>query len=191
MKKIATIVILLLVLLAGTSIYWLSKDNQASLVEEGKEYLSPTQVESIKNIGKWEFLSVSDEEIIDTLRHGFFGDDQLMRIYYGRLSLGIDMKEAKDGWIQAEKDTITCTLPAIQLLDHNFIDEAKTKSFYESGQWTGTDRQAMYDRAYAKMKRRCLNAVNIIAAKDNAKAQFRQMLKAMGYTNIKVEFEKK
>ncbi len=191
MKKIATIVILLLVLLAGTSIYWLSKDNQASLVEEGKEYLSPTQVESIKNIGKWEFLSVSDEEIIDTLRHGFFGDDQLMRIYYGRLSLGIDMKEAKDGWIQAEKDTITCTLPAIQLLDHNFIDEAKTKSFYESGQWTGTDRQAMYDRAYAKMKRRCLNAVNIIAAEDNAKAQFRQMLKAMGYTNIKVEFEKK
>lgn len=191
MKKIATIVILLLVLLAGTSIYWLSKDNQASLVEEGKEYLSPTQVESIKNIGKWEFLSVSDEEIIDTLRHGFFGDDQLMRIYYGRLSLGIDMKEAKDGWIQAEKDTITCTLPAIQLLDHNFIDEAKTKSFYESSQWTGTDRQAMYDRAYAKMKRRCLNAVNIIAAEDNAKAQFRQMLKAMGYTNIKVEFEKK
>ena len=191
MKKIATIVILLLVLLASTSIYWLSKDNQASLVEEGKEYLSPTQVESIKNIGKWEFLSVSDEEIIDTLRHGFFGDDQLMRIYYGRLSLGIDMKEAKDGWIQAEKDTITCTLPAIQLLDHNFIDEAKTKSFYESGQWTGTDRQAMYDRAYAKMKRRCLNAVNIIAAEDNAKAQFRQMLKAMGYTNIKVEFEKK
>lgn len=191
MKKIATIVILLLVLLAGTCIYWLSKDNQASLVEEGKEYLSPTQVESIKNIGKWEFLSVSDEEIIDTLRHGFFGDDQLMRIYYGRLSLGIDMKEAKDGWIQAEKDTITCTLPAIQLLDHNFIDEAKTKSFYESGQWTGTDRQAMYDRAYAKMKRRCLNAVNITAAEDNAKAQFRQMLKAMGYTNIKVEFEKK
>lgn len=148
-------------------------------------------MESIKNIGKWEFLSVSDEEIIDTLRHGFFGDDQLMRIYYGRLSLGIDMKEAKDGWIQAEKDTITCTLPAIQLLDHNFIDEAKTKSFYESGQWTGTDRQAMYDRAYAKMKRRCLNAVNITAAEDNAKAQFRQMLKAMGYTNIKVEFEKK
>ena len=46
MKKIATIVILLLVLLAGTSIYWLSKDNQASLVEEGKEYLSPTQVEN-------------------------------------------------------------------------------------------------------------------------------------------------
>lgn len=191
MKKIATIAILLLVLLAAAGIYWLSKDNRMSLVEEGTESLSPTQVESIKNIGKWEFLSVSDEEIIDTLRHGFFGDDQLMRIYYGRLSLGIDMKEAKEGWMKAEEDTIVCTLPAIQLLDHNFIDEAKTKSFYESGQWTGSDRQAMYDRAYAKMKRRCLNAANITAAEDNAKAQFRQMLKAMGYTNIKVEFEKK
>ena len=118
-------------------------------------------LESIENIGQWEFLSVSDEELIDTIRRGFFGDDQLVRIYYGTLRLGIDMKDVKEGWLQASQDSIVCTLPPIKLLDHNFIDEAKTKSFFEEGKWTGSDRQAMYERAYQAMKKRCLNRTNI------------------------------
>lgn len=190
MKKLSIIIILVLILLIGGGIYWLSKDNEVSLVQEESTTLSPTQIESIENIGEWEFLSVSDEELIDTLRRGFFGDDQLIRIYYGTLRLGINMKDVKKGWVQTHKDSIVCTLPPIKLLDHHFIDEAKTKSFFESGKWTGSDRQAMYERAYAKMKKRCLNETNISTAQSNAKSQFREMLKAMGYTNIKVEFEK-
>lgn len=65
------------------------------MVQEDKTTLSPTQVESIENIGQWEFLSVSDEELIDTIRRGLLGDDQLVRIYYGTLRLGIDMKDVK------------------------------------------------------------------------------------------------
>ena len=30
--------------------------------------VTPTQIESMKQIGEWEFLSISDEEMIDTLR---------------------------------------------------------------------------------------------------------------------------
>ena len=102
------------------------------------------------------------------------------------------MKDAKEGWIETDvdNDSIICTLPPIKLLDNNFIDEAKTKSFFEEGKWTGGDRQAMYDRAYALMKKRCLTPQNIQAAERNAKQQFREMLKTMGFPNVKVEFEK-
>lgn len=191
MKKFQITIILLLIIIVGGGLYWLNKDNSVSVSQEEKTTLSPTQVESIEAIGQWEFLSISDEELIDTTRHGFFGDDQLVRIYYGTLSLGINMKDVKEGWIQhdTEKDSIVCTLPPIRLLDNNFIDEAKTKSFFEEGKWTGADRQAMYDRAYAQMKKRCLTPANIYAAQRNAKNQFREMLKAMGFTNVKVEFE--
>lgn len=191
MKKISIIAILLLVLLIGGGLYWLNKDNHAGIEKQEKATLSPTQVENIEAIGQWEFLSISDEELVDTTRHGFFGDDQLVRIYYGTLRLGIDMQDAKEEWIwhDADKDSIVCTLPPVKLLDNNFIDEAKTKSFFEEGKWTGTDRQAMYDRAYAMMKKRCLTPVNIQTARMNAKHQFREMLKAMGFKNIVVEFE--
>ena len=155
----------------------------------GQTQLSPTQIRTIENIGQWEFLSISDEELIDTTRHGFFGDDKLVRIYYGTLRLGIDMKEVKEGWIETEKDTIVCTLPPIKLLDHNFIDEAKTQSFFETGDWTGKDRQKLYERAYNAMRIRCLTNTNISTAEENAQIQFYKMLKAMGFTNVKVRFE--
>lgn len=95
MKRIQIIILLALILILGGAFYWLTKDNEVSVVQEDKTTLSPTQVESIENIGQWEFLSVSDEELIDTIRHGFLGDDQLVRIYYGTLRLGIDMKDVK------------------------------------------------------------------------------------------------
>lgn len=192
MKRFGIIIILLLLMIIGGALYWLNKDNELQVAEEQKTILSPTQVESIEAIGQWEFLAVSDEELIDTVRHGFFGDDQLVRIYYGTLRLGIDMQDAKEDWIETNnaKDSIVCTLPPIKLLDNNFIDEAKTQSFFEEGKWTGADRQAMYDRAYAKMKQRCLTPANISTAQRNAKQQFGEMLKAMGFTHVRIEFDK-
>lgn len=192
MKKYGIMLIVLLAVVTGGALYWLNKDNTVEVAAEEKTTLSPTLVESIEAIGQWEFLAINDEELVDTVRRGFFGDDQLVRIYYGTLRLGIDMKDVKEGWMKVdeEKDSITCTLPPIRLLDNNFIDEARTKSFFEEGKWTGADRQAMYDRAYAMMKKRCIAPVNIQTAQRNAKQQFREMLKAMGFKNVKIEFEK-
>lgn len=189
MRKLEIIIILTLVAAIGGFAYWISKDNHVDIEEKGQTVLSPTQIKSIESIGQWEFLSVTDEELIDTTRHGFFGDDQLVRIYYGTLRLGIDMRDAPEEWIKAEGDTIRCTLPPIKLLDNNFIDEAKTRSFFESGKWTGKDRQAMYDRAYVAMKARCLSNANIDKAKANALSQFSHLLKTMGFAQVKVMFE--
>lgn len=191
MRKIEIIIILTLVVIIGGCLYWWNKDNHVEGGSVGETMLSPTQIKSIESIGQWEFLSVSDEELVDTTRHGFFGDDKLVRIYYGTLRLGIDMKDVKEGWMEADKDTIVCTLPPIKLLDNNFIDEAKTKSFFETGKWTGQDRQAMYERAYLSMKKRCLSSSNITTAENNAQSQFFKMLKTMGFSNVKVRFEGK
>lgn len=189
MRKFEIIIILTLVVIIGGGLYWLNKDNSLEAGSVGETTLSPTQVKSIEAIGQWEFLSISDEELVDTTRHGFFGDDHLVRIYYGTLRLGIDMRDTKEGWMQVDKDTIVCTLPDIKLLDNNFIDEAKTHSFYEDGKWTGKDRQAMYNRAYNNMKRRCLSPANIATAEENAIRQFYEMMKAMGFAKVKVKFE--
>lgn len=190
MKKYGIILLTILALILAGTLYWLNKDNTVSVTTEEQTTLSPTQVESIEAIGEWEFLAISNEELVDTVRRGFFGDDQLVRIYYGTLRLGINMKDVKEGWIQANagKDSIVCILPPIRLLDNNFIDEARTRSFFEEGKWTGADRQALYDRAYAQMKKRCFTPANIRIAQRNARQQFRDMFKAMGF-NARVEFE--
>lgn len=183
---LAAVVVLLLV---GVLLFaWISRTTNASLDDEEELVLSPTQIKSMEAIGQWEFLSISNEEIVDTVRRGFFGDDELVRIYYGTLRLGIDMHDVSDGWIRLDGDTVTAVLPPIKLLDKDFIDEARTQSFYESGTWSQDDRAALYRKAYRAMMARCMTEKNIESAEQNASAQFYQLLRSMGFENIRVRF---
>ena len=176
------------VLVVGAGYYLLNRatDMSASVDVDQRIGITPTQITAMKQIGEWEFLSVADEELIDTLRAGFFTDDELIRIYYGTLRLGIDMRDVGEDWIQRDKDTIVVVLPPVKLLDEHFIDEARTQSFFESGKWTDSDRQAMYERARQRMKARALNSSNMKSAEENATRQFYQMLRSMGFDNVRV-----
>ncbi|MCD8290809.1 MAG: DUF4230 domain-containing protein [Prevotella sp.] len=183
------LVAVIVVAIAVIYILRLCKDNTITIFSDDKINVTPTQVLAMKEIGEWEFLSIEDEELVDTVRKGFFSDDHLMRIYYGTLRLGFDMKNVKDDWITVDKDTISLVLPQIGLLDERFIDEARTKSFFETGSWNDKARENMYHIAYEKMKARCLTQENIATAEDNARLQFYRMLKAMGYENVRISFE--
>ena len=164
-----------------------SSSSPAELVKNEKIDITPSQIRSIEQIGEWSFLEISDEELIDTVRHGFFSDDELVRIYYGTLRLGINLKEAHEGWLAMQGDTLRAILPPVRLLDGNFIDETRTRSFIETGKWSHQDRKQMYDRAVARMKQRCLTKPNYATARKNAHVQFEQMLHGMGFDKVKVE----
>ena len=153
---------------------------------EGQVEITPTQIDSIRSIGQWEFLSIADEEIVDTVRHGFFGDDQLSRIYYGTLRLGLDLRTMPDDWITMDHDTVVVTIPSARLLDDDFLDEARTRSFIEEGKWSEADRAALSRKAIYLMRRRCLTPANIRRANDNAKVQIEQLIRSMGFKFVKV-----
>ena len=172
------------------AVMWLLSSNHAEISNKKQVKLSPAQIDGLKAIGQWEFLSVSDEEIADTVRTGFFSDDELVRIYRGTLRLGIDMADVKEGWIGSEGDTIVLTLPAVRLLDEDFLDEANARSFYETGTWSRQARQDLAEKARRKMKKRCLTPSNIVSAEKNATAQFNQMLRSMGFENVRIRFAK-
>ena len=164
--------------------------NTVSIESQSRIDLTPEQIQSIRDIGQWEFLAVSDEELIDTVRRGIFSDDRIARIYYGTMRVGVDMAKVSAGWLTTQGDTVVLTLPPVGLLDYQFIDEARTVAFYESGRWTAKDREAMYQRARRRMLAHGLSPQNLRSAEDNADAQFRQFLHAMGFQNVIIRFEK-
>ena len=185
---LVAVAVVAIVLIARHYIHKVSTTSTPAVIAKNEKIdITPLQIRSIEQIGEWSFLEINDEELVDTVRHGFFSDDKLVRIYYGTLRLGINLKEAHEGWLAFEGDTLCAVLPPIRLLDNNFIDEARTRSFIESGKWTHQDRKAMYDRAARMMRRRCLTRANYQTAQSNAKAQFEQMLRSMGYDKVKVE----
>lgn len=144
---------------------------------------TPTLIKSMQDIGEWEFLSICDEEITDTVRKGILSDDELIRIYYGTLRLGVNMHKVGPNWLKVNNDTLVARLPKIELLDNNFIDEGRTQSFYESGSWTDNDRAELYQRAYRLMKSRCLTPENIKTAELSCTEQFKKIFNALGYNN--------
>lgn len=185
--------ILILILLIAGGIWlalWLMRGTHMEVGTNKRIDLTPTQIESIRNIGQWEFLSVKDEELVDTMVRGFISDKELVRIYYGTLRLGIDLQRAEGDWIHVDDSVIIAKLPPIQLLDRNFIDEAQTRSFFESGSWTAADREDLYKRAYQKMLDRCLTKENITAAEEHAREQFTMLLRSLGFEHVSVEVEK-
>lgn len=165
------------------------RHSEAAVATEEGLTLSPTQIQSIERIGQWEFLSIHDEELVDTTRHGFFGDDHLARIYYGTLRLGIDLTRAPQGWLSARGDSIVAVLPPITLLDDNFIDEALTKTFFEDGKWDPKTYNRLYQRAAAEMKRRALSQANTESARRNARRQFDALLRSLGFSRVSVQVE--
>lgn len=174
-------------------LWWLliaEKDNHIGLKVDDDINPTPEQIQSIRDIGQWEFLSISNEELVDTVRKGVFSDDQLVRIYYGTLRLGVDLSKTKKNWVSAHGDTIVVRLPKVGLLDKEFIDETRTKAFYESGRWTARDREALYRKARRQMISHALTKENLKTAEANAEHEVRRMMSAMGYNNITVKFDK-
>ena len=165
----------ILFLLAAFFIYNKVKSNDISLTTDDRIDVTPQQI--------------SDEEMIDTIRRGIFFDDQLVRIYYGTMRLGIDMQQLRDSAFTSRGDTLVVALPPIQLLDNNFIDEARTRSFISKGEWSGADREALYRRARQKMLRQCLTLENLQRAQENADEQISDMLRVMGFEHVSVTFD--
>jgi hypothetical protein len=193
MKTFKFAIIIFCISLVIVALFWLRNCTKNDYLEVGADDAidpTPTQIQSIKAIGEWEFLSVSLEELTDTVRKGFFSDDELSRIYYGTLRLGINMHQVEPGWLEADGDSVSLTLPRVALLDRDFIDEARTKPFFESGSWKPEDREALYRQAHENMLQHGLTKENLTAAEANAREQITNLMRAMGFRKVAITFKK-
>lgn len=152
--------------------------------------LTPEQITSIKNIGKWEFLSMDMEEMVDTIHHRtLLSDEELVRIYRGTARLGTDMTEVSEGWLTTNGDTATLVMPRIRLLNKKFIDEANTRTFTEKGSWDAKAREALYKKTERKMLLRLKQNDAYAKAEESGRAQMTALMKAIGFNTVKITFE--
>lgn len=190
---IAAIVIVILIVLCLIGFFFIDKLTDhipgMSSQDTSEVVMTPSQIEDIRRIGQWEFMALNDEELVDTIRKGFFSDDHLVRIYYGTLRLGIDLSQFNAQRLSVHDDSLVIHLPAVTLLDEHFIDEARTQSFHESGSWSNADRRLLYQRAQRKMISRCVTPETLEATRQLAEAQIRRLLLSMGFEKVSIRFD--
>lgn len=180
-------------LLVSAALFWLLKTllPSATVSDNSRTYISSTQVEAIRKIGQWEFLSINAEELVDTTRRGLISNDHLVRIYYGTLRIGVDLTAIDSTCVTMAGDTLVLMLPDVGLLDQNFIDEARTRSFHESGTWSGKDRNDLHRRAQQRMIERSVTPENLETTRQLAEDQLLRVLHAMGFEKAAVRFERR
>ncbi len=196
MKTLFKYVLLAVLLIVGAGLlwHWMRSSTRLQLGVTQKS-TQRTRIERMQDIGEWEFLTISDEELVDTtavVNHLWplpDGEKRLVRIYTGTLRLGFDLKnDVMPGWARETGDSIDVTLPAIRLLDERFIDEAATHALIEDGRWTYREREKLTAKAQRQMRERCLTPENIRHAEQNALNQVEQTLRALGYRRVSVHF---
>ena len=99
------------------------------------------------------------------------------------------MQSLSDDAMVIHGDTLQVTLPKVGLLDNDFIDESKTKPFYESGKWSPQTHQALYQKAHRQMLHHCLTPENLQAAQTNAQSQLQNLFHSLGYKNVTLHFK--
>lgn len=190
-KPLAASALALVFLAAGACCLRACREDGSPIVGiTHSERIEPTaeQVMALRDIGQWEFLSVETEELVEHHEARTFGDHHLVKIYRGRLSLGVDMQQTRDGWFRDSLSTAIVTLPPIGILDDQFIDEARTVTFYEKGRFSAATQQRLYDKAAAAMRRRALAPANIAEAESSAREHFTRLLRSLGYKEVVVRF---
>lgn len=181
------------IVIAITYIYIGIKENSPIHLEVERNTridLTPEQILSVRDIGQWEFLTINTEELVEWQRSRTLTTDRLTRIYQGTLRLGIDMSKASDDWFTSLPDsTAQLILPHAALLDNNFIDEARSRSFYEKGSIPPEARDQLYDQARKKMMQRCLTPQNLQTTERNARNEFTRIFKSFGFKTVTIQFK--
>jgi len=184
MKK-ASIIFISIGIIAVIAFFVSMKRCTSEITIESNENITPTPniITEVKKMGKWEFLAVKIEELVDTTK-GVFFKDQLSAIYTGTLRYGIDCSQADDNWFTRQVDTVIVWMPKVTLLDDYFLDEAATKTVFESGTITSEDRRDLRERAIKRILTKSEKAGYRAEAQDDAKTHISIFLTQLGIKNI-------
>ncbi|MBR2261448.1 MAG: DUF4230 domain-containing protein [Paludibacteraceae bacterium] len=179
-----------IILAAGLAIYFIFLRDSNDSEDKTKIDSTTDCITSIKEIEEWEFLTLHLEELIDTVVPKKLSECQSAKIFSGTAHLGINTKKANKSWIVLTDNKANITLPPIELLDKEIIDDTRTRTFYEKGTISATVKEKMYQNAKRRLKAKAMQKENIKMAEENAKDTFKSLFTALGYKTVKVTFKK-
>lgn len=191
-KLAAVVAVCLIVVVAVLYMCHAAKSVTAGHQTEVVVTPTPVNLDSIRAIGQWSFLTVEMDEVVDTVDRGLFSSDRISVAYHGTLHYGINVAEARPGWVTIVGDTaVTVVLPPVKLLDDRFLDERNVKVYEGRDDMDfinkPTVRAALVRKAKAAMIRR--GRENIPEARSKAETEVRRIFSQHGYKKIVIRFE--
>ena len=191
MYVIAAVVVVVAVAI-GVGVVRCTTKNDGFIAEnDHREELTPLLVDSIQSIGEWQLQTVDLETQVDTTRRRWLGlvTDRLVRRYYGRMSIGLDLSHLPEGWHKEVADTVFLTIPPVTLLDSAFIDESRTRLISSDNDEFAEDatvRKAMLEKAWRQMVSEGMTPALCDSARHKAEDELIRRFRQIGYKKVVV-----
>lgn len=146
-----------------------------------------SQIEEIRSIKILEVARYECEELYEYKREGKIIDDELIKIYYGKLMLGIDFGKIKDDCLKKDGTTVHIVLPDIELLNRGKVLDF-SRTFDQSGWVDNKLRQEAAKAAEEYIITKYITPETKEKARQAAVVYVDNLLKGLGYTDVVVEF---
>lgn len=148
---------------------------------------TPSQIEEIRQIGELEVAHFDCEELYEFKREGRIYDDELTKVYYAKLKIGIDLSEVKESDIEKDGKTIKVTLPEVRLLNEGKILDF-SRTFSQSGDVDNTFRRDAAKAAEEWIVRKYITSEVMENARRSVVSYVENYLRSIGYEEIKIVF---
>ncbi len=191
MKKIKTLIISILVLMAATvGIYLFLQGNSGFKFND-----SATIIKEVKQLGRLETVSFTLEKIIDGGTQGnvfeeFLFGDKILLIANGEVIAGVDFTKLDSKKIKVEQQKVYLELPAPEIFSV-ILNQEQTRVYDRStGLLTKGNKNLeseAREEAAQKIEQAACEAKILDKANQNAQEQVQVLLKALGFKQVVIQ----
>lgn len=148
---------------------------------------TPSQIEEIRQIRELEVAHFDCEELYEYKREGRIYDDELTKVYYAKLKIGIDLREVKESDIEKDGKKIKITLPDVKLLNEGKILDF-SRTFSESGDIDNQLRRDASKAAEEWIVEKYVTEEVIQNGRRSVVSYIENYLRSIGYEEIEIRF---
>lgn len=148
---------------------------------------TPSQIEEIRQIRELEVAHFDCEELYEYKREGRIYDDELTKVYYAKLKIGIDLREVKESDIEKDGKKIQITLPDVKLLNEGKILDF-SRTFSESGDIDNQLRRDASKAAEEWIVDKYVTEEVIQNGRRSVVSYIENYLRSIGYEEIEIRF---
>lgn len=113
--------------------------------------------------------------------------------YPGSITLGINLRNLKEDWLQFNEDTLILHMPPIEILTpvYQYVDNSQKKILIQTGEWSNQELESLFERANYEMERKSMAEDSCFTiAEENARKLLLNIIHSHGYKYGTVLFAK-